>query len=418
MSKKPRDNRPYIPPVRRIELSEGNTKLRWILIVVLLALGVTAIGVGVQEALDTKPGWNEINATPDQISCASEFRLMYDFSESGGNASALNKKLTEVYSQACEDAFLIFSPDVEGQGNVHTLNSRINETVTVDPVLYKAMELLNRYENRSVFLAPVNTEYDRVFLCTTDAEAALYDPQKNHETAEYVRQLMEYIADPEHIRIELLEGNRARLTVSDAYLAFAEENALETVFDFGWMKNAFVADYLADILREQGFVHGYLGSYDGFTRNLDDRGGDYSQSLFDRMENTIYLAAEFRYQGPMSLVYLRDFPMTELDQWHYYVYEDGRIASIMLNPQTGKPSASVASMISLSPNASCAEILMETSPSFLAETFPTDQAVSLKQIGISSVWCQNGIVYQNDASLALRLLDTGIQAGYQIQLAE
>lgn len=418
MSRKPKDNRPYIPPVKRIELSEGNTTLRWIVIVILVIVGALAITSGLNEALVTQPGWTEVEAVCDQINCASEFKLVYDLTDYGSNAGAANNQLTEIYSDACEKAYLIFSPDVEGQGNVYSLNNHVNQTITVDPVLYRALETLNRYENRSPFFAPVNVEYNRVFLSATDAEAALYDPQKDAETGEYVQMLLPYLSDANQIRIELSEGDKATLVVSDAYLDFAEAYGIELFFDFGWMKNAFIADYLADALLEQGFTQGYLNSYDGFTRNLDNREGDYSISLFDRMGDTIHVPAQLHYQGPKSIVFLRDFPVTQLDQWRFYAYEDGSIASVLLNTQTGKPTASVASMISVSEKQTCAQILMEIAPSFLAETFSKEQVNSLKEIGISTVWCQNGSVFKNDADLSLTLLDTGKQAGYQIITAE
>lgn len=417
MSKKPRDNRPYLPPVKRIELSESNIKLRWILVVVLLAVGVVAIAYGLNTAMNTQPGWNEVAAISDKPNCSSEFKLMYDFSESGGNASAVNKKLTEIYSRACEDAFLMFSPDVEGEGNLYRLNSHVNEPVTAAPALYEALETLIRYDNRCIFLAPVYVEYNRVFLSESDGEAALYDPQKNPEIAAYVKELMNYVSDPEQIRLELQEGNQVKLMVSEEYQSFAEEYGIENFLDFGWMKNAFVADYLADALEGEGFVSGYLSSYDGFTRNLDNREQSFSLNVFDRQGNTLYLPAELPYTGRQSIVFLRDYPMAELDQWRYYAYQDGQISSVLLSPETGMPAASVTTLISLSEDMPCAQMLMEMMPVFLVEEFSADAVNALKETGMSSVWCENGAVCYNDASVMPTLLDTGVEAGYTVSFA-
>ena len=415
MSKKPRENRPYLPRVRRIELEEGNIKLRWILIVILLALGVVAIGYGLRTALNPELGWNEITVVSDQINCSSEFKLVYDFSEYGGKAGAVEKHLTQVYSKACEKAFLLFSPDVEGEGNVHALNSHLNETVTVDPVLYNALKLLMQCNNRCLFLAPVYAEYNHVFLSESDVEARMYDPQKNPEAEAYVQELMTFLSDSEHIRLELTEENTATLVVSDAYRSFAEEHGIENYLDFGWIKNAFIADFLAESLEEEGYTYGYLASFDGFTRNLDYRETDYSFNIFDRQEKTLYLPAKLDYSGRQSIVFLRDFPMVDQDRWHYYVYENGDICSIIVSPETGAPAASTATLISMSREASCAEMLMQMLPCYLTDELTIDAVNAMKAQGISSVWCKDRVICYNDTSAAPILLELGIKEGYQAE---
>ena len=59
------------------------------------------------------------------------------------------------------------------------------------------------------------------------------------------------------------------MSVSDDYLAFAEKNFISDFIDFSWMKNAFITDYVADVMIDNGYTLGSLTSYDGFTRNLD-----------------------------------------------------------------------------------------------------------------------------------------------------
>ena len=90
------------------------------------------------------------------------------------------------------------------------------------------------------------------------------------------------------------------------------------------MKNAFIADYLADTLEAEGFTSGYLSSYDGFTRNLDRRRNEYAFNLFDRQGSDVNLPAKMRYTAPLSIVFLRDYPMGEQDKWHYYAFRENR----------------------------------------------------------------------------------------------
>ena len=175
MKQKGRDFRPNLKPVTRIELTETNTKLRWALIVVLLAVAVVAIGTGLMSLLNTQPGWQTVEVTASGPNCGGDFKFLYDFSDCGSAATAKNKELTGLYSEAAQNAYRLFSPEVleEGLQNVAYLNAHVNEAVTVDPGLYPALELLAAYDDRHCFLAPAGAEYDRVFLCENDAEAAL-----------------------------------------------------------------------------------------------------------------------------------------------------------------------------------------------------------------------------------------------------
>ena len=49
-----------LKPVQRIELSDKNNKLKLILVILLLALGFTAIGVGISSLISTEKGWKEL----------------------------------------------------------------------------------------------------------------------------------------------------------------------------------------------------------------------------------------------------------------------------------------------------------------------------------------------------------------------
>ena len=109
MRKSNGDKRPYLRPVTRIELSEKNIKPRLILLVVCLAIAAAALFTGVRELLKVEPGWQEIQISSKKPNCSSEFVLMYDFSDYGGTAAAASRELTNVYTEAAEKAFLIFS---------------------------------------------------------------------------------------------------------------------------------------------------------------------------------------------------------------------------------------------------------------------------------------------------------------------
>ena len=157
------------------------------------------------------------------------------------------------------------------------------------------------------------TEYDNLFFCNDDSETVNYDAYQNGEVAAYFSEVAAYSNDPSDVNVELLGGNQVRLSVSDDYLA------LQRRIYFGFIdfrdENAFITDYVADVMIDNGYTLGSLTSYDGFTRNLDqtsaitklnagpdtsgtaEENADYSFNLYDRQGNIIYPAGVMHYDG-------------------------------------------------------------------------------------------------------------------------
>lgn len=393
MSKNARDRRPYIKPVKRVELSETNIKFRWIAIVVLLAIAAVSIGYGFYSALSTEPGWQEVTSLSNEVNCSGDFQLMYDFGADGVNPTAAYKKLETLYGDLTVSAYRLFSPEAEGTGNLHDINTHVNETVTVDPGLYAALARIAKSDSRHPYMGPVESLYRPVFLSASDGEAAAYDPMVDASLAELAAATAAYCRDPGMINLEILGENRVRLNVDDAYLAFAQENGVEAFLDLGWMTNAFIIDYMADALVAEGYTYGFLSSYDGYTRNLDDRGTEYALNIFHRVDNSVYMPAVLEYSGPMSLVSLRDYPQSDRDRWNYYAYADGSITTVYVDPADGMSRSSVDGMTAYSRDAGCGEIALKIAPVFITEAFDAYAMEVLAQEGIQSVRCyEKGVV--------------------------
>lgn len=401
------DNRPHLKPVTHVELSDEHVKLRGILAIAFLLLGVGLLAYALTSALSVEAGWQEVEVSSSQMNCSGDFVLMYDFSGSSSSATVQYKRLTNLYTEATEDAFLLFTPNVleDGVGNVTFLNAHVNETVEVEEALYQALELVAAYSDRHVFQAPATGMYNLVFYSGSDEEAASFDPARNADNAAWLRELAQYVSDPEAIWLELLGDNQVRLNVSDDYLRFAEENEIETFLDFGWMTNAFIADYLADVLAENGFCSGYLVSYDGFARNLDQRGTNYTLQIFDRQGSEICVPAQMYYTAPASIVYLRNYPLAEEDMWHYYTYSSGEIVTIFLDTADCMSKSATDNLVSYSADLGCAEILLQTADVFIAETFQTEKLEALAAGGVFSIWCEGQVIRYNDADLTLELTE-------------
>ena len=397
---------PYVRPIQRVEISDSNVKLRLILLVVLLAIASVSIFIGLRTALRTEPGWQRIEVQSAKMHCGADFVLNYDFTNDGSAASSRYKALTTLYTAACENAFRMFSPDVTGEGtaNVYDLNNNPNEVMTVDPVLYHALRVIQQHGNRNLYLGAIYGEYGRVFMAAHEVEAAEGDPIQNPELVEDFAKLAAFAADPAIIDIQLMDNNQVKLAVAEEYLAFVKDNEIEKLIDFSWMKNAFIADFLAQTLAENGFTDGYLASFDGFTRNLDQRGNTYGVNVFHRVGKDIYQPAKFRYEAPSAIVNLRDFPLGQSDSSHYYVFPDGHIVNLLIDPADGMYKAAVDSLISYGKDQSCAEILMQMIPVFISDVFQTADLQAMAVSGIHSIWCEGSSVYHTDEQADLTLL--------------
>lgn len=402
MSKNGKDRRPGMSRIQNFQLSEKHIKLRWILVAILLGIAIVSFGVGFSSALNTEPGWQQVEVNTSDLNCGQDFVLMYEFGVDGVSATAEYKNVVSLYSNLVVRAYRLFTANSEAEEhNVWFLNRHLNEEVSVPAELYDALELVNRYESRDPFLAPAVNMYHSVFLAENDGEAALYDPMRSDEQMGYVREAAGFASDPAHISVELMGDRKVRLNVSQAYLTYAQENGIETFLDFGWMKNAFIADFLAESLANAGYTNGYLASFDGFTRNLDSRNQDYSFNLFDRLDNTITIPAVLSYQGPSAIVFLRNYPLTEQDRWHYYAYQDGGVTSVYLD-EKGVSRSSTDNLVSYSRQLGCVEILLQTAPVFLTQQLEEARLIALAQAGIHSVWGEGSqLRYTDGGAVAL-----------------
>lgn len=394
---------------RRIEVEDKHLKLRIVLMVLAIIIAVTAFSYGIHALLRRNSGWQSVDAYPDGVDCSGDFTLQYYFDAVGASATVEYKAVSAVYTTALEEAYQLYYPE----GGLVEINAHPNEEVEVAPALYRALEVIQAAGNRSLYLAPVYVEYDRIFLHQNEDEAARYDPGQDDEIAAYVAELASFANDPTQIDLELLGGNRVRLNVADDYLAYAKENGITEYLDFGWMKNAFITDYIADALIQSGYKTGYIASFDGFTRNLDESGQSYSFNLFDRLDEAVYCPAVMSYTGPMSIVYLRNYPLSNADRWHYFSFSSGRIASVYVDPEDGMSKSATDNLVAYSAGASCSEILMKIAPIYLTDVLDEAALEMLAEQQIHTIWFEGPVLKHTQESLQLTGTEDAKTMGYQ-----
>lgn len=384
-------------PVKNIQISEKNRTVRLILLVVCLAVAVVAFWVGIRAILTTESGWTTVDSTSAHLNCSGDFVFSYCYGQTEEPAAQEKKRLTMAYTQASEDAWRIFYEDIAD------INAAVNTPITVDPALYKALSQIVDYESRYLFLGPVYTEYNRIFNAEGDAEAAALDPANDAELASYLAELTSFANDPRQISLDMMDNSQVCLRVSEAYRIYALENEITEFLDFGWMVNAFVVDYLADTLMNQGFSNGFLSSYDGFTRNLDNRGEEFNLNLFNRRGTNIYLPGIMQYNQPIAIVSLRDYPLSQLDRYHYYAFENGRTVTTMLDPADGMCKSATDSLVGYSYEGGCVDVLLLIAPVFIADSLDKAVLSDLRNNGISALWVEDTVLYCNDRDLSVKL---------------
>ena len=391
--------------LHHFELSDTNRTVRWVLIILLLVVAAVALTVGLMGALKTPAGWQTVEGNTTGLNCGEEFVLNYEFGAGEHSATAENKQLQQLYGKTLEDAWKLFfneAGETDLQG-LFSVNSHPNEEITVDARLYKALAQMVESGSWALYLAPVYAEYDRVFYSQTDGEARENDPGLNQEQRAYVQLLADRAGDRDGIELQLLGENRVLLRVSEAYLTFAEEQEIRWLIDFGWLRNAFIADFIADALTENGFTNGYIASVDGFTRNLDLRDNTYRQNLFNLSAEGIDLAGVMDYTGPKSLVFLRSYPMYDLSLHRYYCYEDGRIVTAMVDPADGMSKSATANLVSYSDALGCGRLALAVMPVYVADALSEDALNGLTRQGIYSVWFEGTHLLHNQPDLSVSL---------------
>ena len=401
---------PHLEPVEKIELSDKHVGWRLGFFILFVIIAASAFAYGVNLLFSTEPGWQEVEVDSSaEANCGDEFVFMYYLGGKDTDATVEHKALKLIYTDACEMAHKLFhnKEAFDGVNNVYYINQHPNEVIEVEPALYEAFSVLSNYGNRSVYLSPVYNQYDEIFYCEDDAQIIEFDPILNDEVATDYAEIAVFANNPEMIDVKLLGENKIQLYVSEEYLAYAKENYITDFIDFFWMKNAFVTDYLANELRSRGYTSGAVSSYDGFSRSLDEAEYSYSFNIYDRQELTLHQAAVMQYNGAQSMVYLRDYMMSELDMAHYYVLSDGEVRTSYLDIADAIPKAATDNLYAYSDTLGCAEVLMQVIPIYVSDEFSEAKVSDLENNGVHVIYCVNDVIKYTEESLVLTdLLDT------------
>lgn len=380
-------------PVERIELSTKHVGLRAAAAVIFLVVGASALAYAFVNFLNGERGWRKIEVSTGAITCADEFVFMYDVGSSG-SVHAENRALLNLYSELSKSAYEIFNAEVEIENinNLWYINHHPNEEIEVDKWLYSAIEKTVDSGSRYIYLGPAYSIYDSLYYMTSPDYAKDYDPSLNPELAVLYQQISDFAKSEDNISLELLGDNKIKLNVSEEYLEFAEDNALDRFIDFYWMKNAYICDYLAERISSSGYTHGVISSYDGFARCLSKTDETFEHVIFCEYEGHIQSAAVMEYTGPKSIVCLRDYSS---------VGEGGGSYAPFLSLSDGKPLSAIEELMGYSDEKGCFDIALELAEIYIAEKLDKTAVSALSENGIETVYCQGNRVICSDPNIRL-----------------
>lgn len=379
----------HLRSVEKVELSQNHLALRIAATVFFLIVGASALAYGISGLINGDRGWREIKAyTSEGTTCSGDFVLLYDVG-SVKSVSKENRAVTALYTEATKDGYELFNAEVEIEGvhNLKYLSLHPNEDVEVAPALYQALEKYVKSGDRSAYLAPDYSSYDSIFNSSPEMSYD-FDPAQNVELTAFFKEVADFARDPLKIDLKLLGNNKVRLFVSEDYLAFIEAEEITELINLYWLKNAFIADMIAQRFEEADLTACVISSVDGYSRCIDKRGENFDLTLYHLEDRTVYPAAIMSYQKRMSTVSLRAYPVSENDQGRYLDLGD-EIRSQHLDVQDGMNRTSLPEIYGMSEDADCADIALALAPLFVTGEFSRDDAAELPASGISAVWFED-----------------------------
>ena len=119
----------------------------------------------------------------------------------------------------------------------------------------------------------------------------------------------------------------------------------------------------------------------------------------NRENKGVHSVGRMEYRSAANIVSLRDYPLSTMDRRHYYGLETGEIRSAYIDIKDGLCKSATENLVCYADNLSCAEILVQMIPIFIADHLDQEQLTQLKEAGIYSVYCEDREIIYNDPNL-------------------
>lgn len=393
-------------PVEKITL-DAKTASKWriFFIALFLCIGFGALIYAFTHLGTNQKGWQEVVLDKLVVSNSSyDFTLYYEFGAGGKSVNKEVKKVKELYEKLCTSSYRIFDrmEEYDGIANLCYLNRRPNETLEVNPSLYAALETYERLGGRMLYLGALTVHLEGLITSDSDEALAENDPYTNESVMTFFRKTAAYAADKDAVSLELLGDNRVILHVSDEYLAFAKANDITDFVDFGWARNAVICDYIADGLVSEGYRHGILSSYDGFTRNFAESDESFDYNLILSADGTASKRGTMTYRGKKSFAWLHDYAAAAYDRMsRVLTLADGKKRHTYVSGD-GLPKSALPDLLVWSSDGRCTDTALIAARYYIADTWDAAAAEKdLREHNVGMLTYSSGIVSCTDNSVTI-----------------
>ena len=160
MSRYARGKEPYAPKMEHVEVPESHVRLRAILFVLAILLAVVAFGFGLNSLLTPETGWKAVEASGSN---SGEITLQYNYGAGAQGTAAERRQVSDVYSTALTQAEQQLSQAGNNTVSLYTVSTNPNQTVTVEPILYRALERFCATGSRAIYYGPLYSRYYALF---------------------------------------------------------------------------------------------------------------------------------------------------------------------------------------------------------------------------------------------------------------
>ena len=317
-----------------IEVSGKHIKLRFVIFIIALIVGVSAFAIGIYQITNKETGYYEIKATADET--APLYSNGYSFfCFVDGKSDDIKSNLTKIaslYSESLGRISRLLDPveTYDGYVNLATLNQHPGEDVKLPAELYAVLtDALARSEagGFDLFDGAEKALWQEV-LYLEDAEA--FDPEI--DPYQYERMVAAWTvirgADRPTLTVVDEASGTVRLEVSAAYREVMERHEIEApILDFGVLREAYTLQYVRQKLIENGFSKGYLRSVSGMNVMLPQTEAGILK-MYGYLDGKAVAAAEITLGKGAACCELRSFSMGEAG---YYT-----IDGILRHPYPGR----------------------------------------------------------------------------------
>ncbi len=375
----------------KVEKRKFNKKKILIIIFSIFTGILLFVGLGIGIYYWTTDSAGTVNIELGEYS--DEYEMKYNLTGSRQDATNTKKQVTKMTNSQLTlynrlfDSVNLYDDLI----NVAYINNHINENIKVNDALYNAFKTINDNKSREIFFGPIFEYNDKIYSLDNDDEVKKIDYNYNSEMYNYLTSIYKFKNDSNAINIELLDDFVIRLNVHEAYINLLKENNSKRYIDFGYLKNAFIVDSVANHLSERGFREGYLMSSDGYLRVFNNKiSRDYDIYDYDKADINI---ANITVVGK-SVVNINKFRNKR------YIYSDGRVINNYINPKALGSDLTANTIVCYS-SLSCSEMLLKMEG--LMYTAISNYS-SLSTNGINTIYLDGENIKYNDSSLVFNMI--------------